>query len=90
MKTEEEILAEIEAMKEIKDRIVPQSIFGTDNILQFDAGLDVLENDLDEDDICNKYDMDDDYEVYSAAHGVREWMDGESDVRPSEDFPLIN
>jgi len=88
MRSKEEIAEEITALKAIEDSIVPTSMFGDDNLEQHAAALDVLENDLDDNDIEEKYDMDEEYEVYSAARGAREWMDGDTDDKPSEDFPL--
>lgn len=89
-KTQKEIQNEIEAMKNIRLKIRPRSIFGDDNLAQFDAQLYVLENNLDTDDIYDEYDHSGiDKEVLSAAEYAREWLDGNTgDESLVDDWPL--
>jgi hypothetical protein len=78
--TREQIVAEIEALENLKPRIRRFSAFGDDNWERIDAELWVLrECDAltDEDDICDEYDIDDDYDNFSAACSALAWLKGE-------------
>lgn len=90
MKTQKEIEQQIVALKEIRPKVCPFSIFGNDNLAQLDAQVDVLENCLDNDDIYEKYDHSStDEEILGAALYANEWIDGNYGVdNLAEDYPL--
>ena len=90
MKTQKEITKQIKALKAIRPKVRPRSAFGTDNIAQLDAQVDVLENDLDNNEIYEKYDHSGiDEETLMGALDARQWMEGESDIENlAEGWPL--
>lgn len=90
MKTQKEIKKEIEALKAVRPKVRPRSMFGDDNLASLDAQINVLENDLDNNDIYNKYDHADASEyVLEGAIYARQWIDGESESDSlAEDMPL--
>lgn len=93
MKTQEEIKKEIKALKIVRPKVKPYSIFGDDNLAQLDAEINVLENYLDEDEINDKYDhAGASEEILNAAFHARDWIDGEVDPDGNEslaeDWPL--
>lgn len=90
MKTQEEIKKEIEALKAIRPKVKPHSIFGDDNLAMLDAQVDVLENGLDPDDICDRYDRAGASErVLEGALEADNWRDGNSEIDSlAEDMPL--
>lgn len=90
MKTKEEVKKEIEALKAVRPKIVPRSIFGDDNLAMLDAQVNVLEDDMDDDDIYDRYDHADVSEhVLEGAIDARRWINGESECDSlAEDMPL--
>lgn len=80
MKTQKDITKQIAALKEIRPKVRPHSVFGTDNLAQLDAQVAVLEGLLDNSDIFDEYDHSGiEEETLSAALAARQWIDGESD-----------
>ncbi|KKM91714.1 hypothetical protein LCGC14_1225870 [marine sediment metagenome] len=80
MKTQEQIDEQIRLLKEARDKIVPTSMFGTDNIELLDAQVRVLEKDMDEDDIYDRWDRDEeDMDVRSSAGEALKWMDDDEE-----------
>ncbi len=75
------IKVEIDKLKKIKEVFPHHSFFGDDNYAVIDAQIDVLENDLDENEVSDKYDMGHEYD---AAILVVYWLDGEENESPSE------
>lgn len=90
MRTQEDIKDEIEALKAVRPKVKPHSIFGDDNLAMLDAQVDVLENNLDPDDIYDKYDHTDASEyVLEGALEANNWRDGYSESNSlAEDMPL--
>jgi len=90
MKTKKEIQTEIKALKAVRPKVRPYSAFGDNNLEQLDAQVDVLENNLDNNEIYNKYDRSQySEETVSAALDARQWIDGESEVESlAEGYPL--
>lgn len=90
MKTQEEINEQIKLLKEARDKIVPQSMFGTDNLELLDAQVRVLEKDMDEDDIWDRWDRDEeDMDIRSSAEMAIEWREGDCDLDNLVDnFPM--
>ena len=92
MKTQGEIKKEIEALKAVRPKVRPHSIFGDDNLAQLDAQVEVLEHDLDNADIYERYDhAGADENALEAALYARQWI--EDDVDPddgglAEQWPL--
>jgi hypothetical protein len=86
-KTPEEIKAEIVALREVHDKVRRRSYFGTDNRACIDAQIVVLEEDLDEDEIDERFMFDEtsddfeegDREIYHAAQDARAWIEGTGD-----------
>ena len=90
MKTNEEIKKEVEALKAIRPKVKPYSIFGDDNLANLDAQVNVLENNLDPDDIYEQYDHADASEyVLEGALEADNWRSGDSESDSlAEDMPL--
>lgn len=90
MKTQKEIKKEVEALKAIRPKVKPYSMFGDDNLAALDAQVDVLENDLDNADIYERYDYCNSSEhVLEAALDARNWVNNELDIDSlAEDMPL--
>jgi hypothetical protein len=77
-KTAKQIAAEAKELREIMPRVRHYSSFGDDNHRTIEAQLDVLENDLSEDTIYDRFSEDDDAEdLANCAMDARRWMDGE-------------
>ena len=88
MKTREEVQKEIEALKAIRPKVRPHSMFGDDNLVALDAQVVVLEDDLDNDDIYKEFSQIE--HTLSSALDARTWLDSESDVDSlAEDYPTI-
>ena len=80
MKTKEQITKEIEALKTVRPKVRPTSMFGDDNLGGVDAQISVLEQDFDDDEIYDVYDRTSSSEyILDAALVARQWMDGEED-----------
>lgn len=89
MKMQEEIKKEIEALKAIRPKVTPHSMFGDDNLAQLDAQVEVLEGNLDSDDIGDRYDhAGASEEILSAAFHARDWIDGNETDSLAEGWPL--
>ena len=90
MKTSEEIKKEIGALKAVRPKVKPYSIFGDDNLAAFDAQIDVLENNMDDGNICDKYDRTRYSEyILEGALEADNWRDGNSESDSlAEDWPL--
>jgi len=79
-KTQKEIGKEIEALKAIRPRVKPYTYFGDDNLAALDAQIEVLEQDLDSDDIWDRWPGEEsDIHIRGAADSARDWIDGESE-----------
>lgn len=91
MKTQEEVARQITALKEVRPKVRPHSVFGTSNLAQLDAQVDVLENLLDNDDIHDQYDRSGtEEETLSAALEARQWIEGESEEDDlATGYPLL-
>lgn len=91
MKSQKEIDEQITRLKEIKPKVRPYSAFGTDNLAQLDAQVTVLEKNLDNDEIYDRYDRAGlDEETLMGALEARNWLNGESEYDDlAEDWPLI-
>ena len=90
MKTKKEIEKEIKALKKVRPNVVPYSMFGTDNLAQLDACVDVLENLLGDGEIFDKYDHSGiEEEILSAALDARQWLDDEHESESlAKDYPI--
>ncbi len=79
MKTQEQIDEQIRLLKEARPKIIPQSMFGTDNLEGLDAQVRVLEKDMDSDDIWDRWDRDEeDMDVRSSAKEALNWLEDEA------------
>jgi len=88
-KTSKQIKALVKKLKALRPKIRPYSMFGGDNIAQLDAMVDVLENELDNDEIFDKYDRDEfAEETLEAALEAKQWMDGDSDEDLADGWPM--
>ncbi len=81
MKTQEQIDEQIKLLKEARPKIVPQSMFGTDNLEGLDAQVRVLEKEMDSDDIWDRWDRDEeDMDVRSNADEALKWLQDEGEA----------
>ncbi len=80
MKTKEQITKEIEALKTVRPKVRPTSMFGDDNLGSVDAQIQVLDEYLDEDEIAELFDHADSSKyILEAAQAARQWMNDEED-----------
>lgn len=87
MRTEKEIQDEITALRELKPRVPYESMFGDNNHNAIEAQIETLESDLVEDDIYEKLENEEWLQnEESAALDARQWMDGDSEDKPSESW----
>lgn len=92
MKTQEQIDEQIRLLKEARPKVVPYSMFGNDNLAMLDAQVRVLEKDMDEDDIWDRWDRDEeDMDIRSNAEEALNWRDETGDALNEnlvDDFPM--
>jgi hypothetical protein len=91
MKTKKEIQKEIKYLKSVRPKIRPRSIFGTNNLAILDAMIDVLENNLGNNEIFDRYEGTQEGTLIGALD-ARSWLDGRFDGRenPLRDWPMID
>lgn len=91
MKTQKEIDEQIIALKEIKPKVRPHSVFGDSNLDKLDAQIKVLEEDMDSGEIWDEWPEEEgDMEIRMAADDARSWIDDESEIDDlAADWPLI-
>ncbi len=89
-KTQEQVDKQIELLKEARPKVRPYSAFGTDNLEGLDAQVRVLGEDMDSDDIWDRWDRDEeDMNTRSSAEEALAWLDGDSSQDNLVDgFPL--
>lgn len=89
MKTQEQIDEQVRLLKEVRPKIVPASMFGDDNLAQLDAAVRVLEKNMDDDDIWERWDREEDLSIRSSATNALNWLAGESENdNLANDYPL--
>lgn len=90
MRTREEIQSEIKNLRTIKPRVLRTSKFGDDHHAAIDAQIEVLENLLTEDEVCDRHDNAADDEMfyadneYDSGRDAANWLAGDEDDAPSE------
>ena len=80
MRTREErneMVTILEKQKEIAPRF---NYFNDDNHAQLDAQIEVIEEELETDEVDERWNPDDDYNMNSAATRAAEWLDGDDDT----------
>lgn len=85
MRSTREIGAEIEALKKMKPNIHRYSGFGDDHYAGIDAQIRVLSGQVSPENFDREFDPRPDNER-DDARAALEWMEGESDEAPSEDW----
>ena len=89
--TREEIAKEIETLKDLAPKIPQHDAFGSSNRAKVDAEIDALMgrfvfSDDEDDDEGDEYDA----ELESVAMAARDWAEGRSDEKPSDNWkPLV-
>lgn len=87
-KTVTEAQAEAKKLCEMRDSVRRFTAFGDDNHAAIDAQIDVLERNMDDDEIYDRY-ANNDHER-KAALQARAWWDGDEDESPSKSWePLV-
>ncbi len=81
-RSKEEIQKEIETLREMKPKVRQFSAFSDDHHAAIDAQIEVLEEDLDDDDVYERFEEDAQNILDEAIHAL-EWMNGENDEAPS-------
>ncbi len=80
MKTKEQITKEIEALKTVRPKVRPMSMFGDDNLGGVDVQVEVLVTGMDDEYIYDRYDRTSFSEyILDAALQARRWIDDEED-----------
>lgn len=97
--TNEQIAAEIAALKKMKPSVCKTTAFGDDNHAAIDAQIAVLEERLTDGKIYDRYeptgDSDIDHDegrgdgVLSSAIDAQQWRDGDTSEKPSEGWQGI-
>lgn len=88
-KTQNEIAAEVAALKALVGRIIPRTAFGDDNNAALALVIEVLEKGTPAKLIERQY-GDDDERLYDAAMQAIYWRNGDSiDGAPSEDWASL-
>lgn len=88
--TAEQIAQEVSELKNLRDRVRRYTSFGEDNRAAIDAQIDVLENNLDEDSIYDRYDWEGNDRQLSNALDALSWLTDETEFAPSIEWrPLI-
>lgn len=82
--TPDRVEQEIEKLRKMRPNVRRWTAFGDDNHRAIQVQIEVLESDLDEDDIWGKWGRSE--HLYPNAQHAREWLDGEADWSPSEDW----
>lgn len=86
-KTDAQVVREVATLKRIKPFVRRFSLFGDDNHHAIDVAIDVLEHELYETEIEEKYENEDDS---SHAYAALAWRQGDEDESPSAGFaPLV-
>lgn len=91
MRSKAEIDAEIKTLIEMKPRVIHRSAFGDDHHRAIDVIVHVLTERMDQDEIDENYsesneDADPDR---AAANEALEWMEGDADDPPSDDYKSL-
>ena len=86
MKTQKEIEAEIAALKAVRPKVWPQTLFGDNNLTALDAQIEVLEQGLDEEDIYDRFDVvsSTDY-ILESALAAYDWVGEKNDYEDGGD-----
>jgi hypothetical protein len=77
--TAAEIKTEIDTLKKMKPKVRQFSMFGDDHHAAIDAQIMVLQGDMDEDTICDRWDGEELSNLRDSALEARQWLDGELD-----------
>ena len=87
MRTQKEIKAEIEALKKIKPNVRKFSVFGDNHHNSIDVQIRVLDEQMDEVEVY-EFAEDEDWaeNVRDCALEAVQWLEGEVDETPSEDW----
>lgn len=80
--SKDEIIKEIEQLRQMKPNVRHKSAFGDDHHEAIDAQIEVLEGGLDADEIYDRFEYGP-RNVSDGAVEASEWMDGESEDVPS-------
>jgi hypothetical protein len=84
---QQQINAEIAALKEVKPRVRQFSAFGDDHHRAIDAQITVLEDGMDEVGVCDgAEDAEESDNVLEAGLDAVRWRDGESEQAPSAEW----
>jgi hypothetical protein len=97
MKTKKERERELKRYRSMQPFIPKRSGFGHDNEGTVAAQIDVIENDLSEDEIEDRYYVDEtaeeycegDNDVWNEALYARQWLDGDEDESPSQGWEPV-
>lgn len=98
-RTEEEITAEIKLLREMKPNVRRTSVFGDNHHDAIDAQVTVLEDELDNDAIYDRFEPGDSEDinfdegraenVLNSAIEAMEWRDGDAKETPSEGWKSL-
>jgi len=80
MRSQEEIQTVVQALQELKPIIRRKAFFGDDNWEKIDAQIYVLQEDIDEDEIFDRYTKDDDLDIRDAAFDAYAWKTGDDEI----------
>lgn len=91
MRTQEEITAEIAALNSLRERVPTHTLFGEDNQARIDAQIEVLQDEMDDDEIYDRWaDVGEDPNetILSDALDALDWLNGDAPA-PSADWADI-
>lgn len=84
-RTEEEIKAAIERLKNNKEKTKQFNMFGEDNHKKIDAAIKVISENMSEDELYERYENSDEFEdeytdCFDEAMSAYEWLTGVGDI----------
>jgi hypothetical protein len=88
-KTEDEIKAEVKLLRAIKPKVRRTTAFGDDNHAAIEAQIRALEEGMDEDEICDKWDGDGEDRQRDDALYSCNWKNGYETESPSDGWKSL-
>lgn len=88
MRTNEEIQAEIDKLTTMKPNVRHYSAFNDDHHAAIDVQITVLEKRMDMGEVSDRY-GDEEMNIWDAAQEAAEWMNGEGEIIPSEEWQSL-
>lgn len=95
MRSKDEIAAEAQKLRDMRDTVRETTAFGDNNREAIDAQIEVLEKGIDEDKLYDLHDGAAEDEMFGTQHdfdsalAACQWVTGEEDEAPSDDWQSL-